>query len=87
MKKETPIEVISGMRRGEPRNGRYAIRSVTTAVTVEQTTETSTAIRIARRKLSSQTPASKSLFEVIIPVIAPTMKTSPWAKLMNPSTP
>ena len=38
-------------------------------------------------KLLSHRPASASLLEVIMPVMAPTMNTSPWAKLMNPSTP
>ena len=38
-------------------------------------------------KLVSHSPASASLLDVIMPVMAPIMNTSPWAKLMNPSTP
>ena len=87
MKNEMPIDVMSGMRRGDPRKGRYATRSITTAVRVETMIATRTMNSSEATKLLSQAPASNNLLLVIMPVIAPTMNTSPWAKLMNPSTP
>ena len=39
------------------------------------------------RKLLSQRPLSLNFSEAMKPVMAPAMNTSPWAKLMKPSTP
>ena len=58
-----------------------------TATRVHTIIETITMNTSDPMKLLSHSPASASLLEVIIPVMAPTMNTSPWAKLMNPSTP
>ena len=58
-----------------------------TAVSVEQMIAITRTNNSDSAKLLSQAPDSSSLLDVIIPVIAPTMKTSPWAKLMKPNTP
>ena len=39
------------------------------------------------RKLLSQRPLALNFSEAMKPVMAPAMNTSPWAKLMKPSTP
>ncbi|MBS1265812.1 MAG: hypothetical protein MAG471_01670 [Acidimicrobiaceae bacterium] len=87
MKKDTPIEVISGMSRGESRRGRYATRSIRTAVSVETMIARMMMMASDRRKLLSHIPLSENLSDAMNPVMAPAMKTSPWAKLMKPSTP
>ena len=63
------------------------MRSVTTAVNVEVTMAMRVTTVSDSRKLDSHHPAAWSLSEVMNPDMAPTMKTSPWAKLMNPKTP
>ncbi len=60
---------------------------MTMAVTVETVTDTITVNSSAGMKKSSHSPASKSFSEVIQPDITDSMNTSPWAKLMKPSTP
>ena len=60
---------------------------MTTAVKVEKKIAMSTISTRQSRKLDSHIPFAANLSEAMNPVIAPTMNTSPWAKLMNPRTP
>jgi hypothetical protein len=87
--KDIPIAVINGARRGAPRSGLYAIRSIV-ALRVPQNA-------IPIRRLSRTTgihfdAASWSWSEKVwtvsvAAIIAPSMNTSPWAKLISSRIP
>ncbi len=79
---DTPIAVISGARRGALRSGRYATRSIVTL------TITQTGIAASRPRISSIQPGRPgatpcSPVTTAYAVNAPTINTSPCAKLMR----
>ena len=88
--KLTPMAVMRGASRGARRSGRYASRSIS-APTIAITP-------IVRAKSTSTLPARRGMF-VMAPSLPkrlllmnmatnePTMKTSPWAKLINSMMP
>ncbi len=87
--KLTPMAVISGARRGAFRSGRYAKRSIRTP------TKPMTIMAKANMTTSRTTSWTGSLIVPWTPKVAnshrvtnePTMKTSPWAKLMSSMMP
>ena len=82
---DMPMAVMSGARRNDSRNGRYATRS-----TVQPQTAVSTIAMMSTRRSASGTaviPIVVSARNAIKAMNAPTMKTSPWAKLIMPMMP
>ena len=69
--------MIRGIKRGERLSGRYATFSMTIAVSDETIIATVMMKNIEPAKLLSHAPASSSFIDMIIPVIEPTMNTSP----------
>ncbi len=79
---DTPIAVISGASRGALRSGRYAMRSIATL------TKMQTGIAAARPTTSSTGPGVPGAIVcrpaiVAYAVSAPTISTSPCAKLIR----
>ena len=58
-----------------------------TAVNIEVSIATTRTMRIETTGLASQKPAWARLLAATNPTMVPAMNTSPWAKLMKPSTP
>ena len=83
---ETPIAVIKTLSRGLSRNGRYARNSIKIPAAAQ--------IIIANNKITS-IATGHGIIAIIgpnnlckyKPVNAPSINTSPWAKLMNRNTP
>ena len=78
-----PIAEISGASRNEPRSGRYATRSIEKPYTAQSAAATMNAARIP----SGTEVKPVSAVSTMMPMKAPTMKTSPWAKLIMPMMP
>ena len=83
---DMPIALISGASRNEPRNGRYATRSIvqpySPAMAAANTSVSTSAIGtdvMPKTNASSSSEMSERK--------APTMNTSPWAKLIMPMMP
>ena len=76
MVKDAPIEVINGIRRGAPRSGRYAMRSMITATDVDVIIE-------ARRTMRRDTIGLDVQSEVVARPLA-TTRTSPDTMNRNP---
>src|SRR5664280_615898 len=78
---DTPIAVISGASRGALRSGRYANRSTNTPVTTEVAIAPS---RTSGRATQTLRPSDAGrAVKTVRPPNAPTMKISPWAKLIS----
>ena len=85
---DIPIAEISGASRNDPRSGRYAIRSTTNPHTEVSTSASSnTSIRINTRSAIEDAPTADSIRMNMREMKAPTMKTSPCAKLIMPMIP
>src|SRR4029450_881577 len=83
---DMPIAEISGARRKEPRNGRYATRSM-----AQLTREVnSMAMMSTMNSASANEPMPSQLVKIssaMRAMKADTMNTSPWAKLTMPMMP
>ena len=83
-----PMAVINGAKRGAFRNGLYAMRSTVTLIRPQPIMATASETRIAgstdpneELSVSENSPISTAA------IIAPSMKTSPCAKLINSRMP
>ncbi len=77
---EMPIAVISGASRGAPRSGRYAMRSMVKPTAMQTGTAQSTPANTITSG-GSAVPARAAITES--ETMAPTITTSPWAKLIS----
>jgi hypothetical protein len=75
--------VISGASRGAWRRGRYANRSRLTPISGVSAAATSSTTTRATSEVLPQPKAVTPRLKVHRPMKAPSMKTSPWAKLMS----
>ena len=87
---ETPIAVISGASRGALRSGRYANRSIATPsrpITTMTIANVVTSRNTAWGTDVAEPSWPSTLVRTNIDANAPTMNTSPWAKLMSSMMP
>ena len=86
---DTPIAVISGTRRGAPRNGLYATRSIVVLSRPHPIIATASEMRITGGATTSTGASSRSKTWItnVAVIIPPIMNTSPWAKLMSSRMP
>jgi hypothetical protein len=77
---DTPIAVMSGARRGAPRSGRYASRSM--AYPTSMQTGTAQPVPMSTT-LSAGRPEGASALITVKATMAPIITTSPCAKLMS----
>ena len=85
----TPTAVISGTRRGAPRNGLYATRSIVVLSRPHPIIATASEMRITGSSddIDGCELRSKTWITKVAVIIPPIMKTSPWAKLMSSRMP
>src|SRR5215472_4312869 len=83
---DMPIAEISGASRNEPRNGRYATRSITQLIS---DVKSIAAINTMNRASAIELMPSQvvRMRKAISAMKADTMKTSPWAKFTMPMMP
>ncbi len=86
---DIPIAVINGASRGAPRSGRYATSSIDAlsvpqkAIAITKTPKTDSQTTIPRwPSVSPKRPPAR-----VAESSPPSMKTSPWAKLINSRIP
>ena len=78
-----PMAEISGARRKEPRSGLYATRSMENPYTPHKAAE----MMSAASSPSGTDVMPVSAVSTMMPMNAPIMNTSPWAKLIMPIMP
>ncbi len=87
-KNDIPMAVISGARRGALRSGRYATRSIATLIPPMTSITTGNTTSKARRLMTVKVPSViANNPRRVVPMYAPSVNTSPWAKLISSMMP